>query len=214
MRSLCLLVLSAAAMLAQPIGFGLKGGLPLNDFLDAAKNQNFQFSSNTNRYIIGPSVELRLPHGLGIELDVLYRHFGYSSFSSTSGITTTVTDARTSGSAWEFPLVGKYKFKGVPFVKPYVEAGVSWDKLSGLTQAVTSTVASITKTSSTSSPTELNKDTTRGFVMGVGVEIKALVLHISPEIRFTRWGAKHFIDPGGLLNSNQNQGEFLLGIKF
>ncbi len=99
-------------------------------------------------------------------------------------------------------------------LRPYVEAGVSWDRLSGLTQAVTSTVAGITNSSSTSTPAELNKSTTRGFVMGAGVDIKALVIHITPEIRYTRWGAKHFIDPGGLLNSSQNQGEFLIGITF
>ena len=214
MRSLCLLLFSTTAVIAQPIGFGVKGGLPLTDFLDATKGQTFRFDTTTNRYIIGPSVELRLPAGFGIEFDVLYRHFGYSSFSSPGGIGATITDARTSGSAWEFPLVGKYKFKGFPLVRPYVEAGISWDKLSGLTQAVQTTVASVTQSSSTSNPRELNKDTTRGFVIGAGVDIKALVVHITPEIRYTRWGAKHFIDPGGLLNSNQNQGEFLLGIKF
>src|SRR5437016_7211763 len=136
MRSLCLLFLSAAAAVAQPFGFGVKGGLPLTDFLTAAKTQKLGYDATTNRYIVGPSVELRLPHGLGIELDVLYRHFGYGSFSSISGITTTVTDARTSGSAWEFPLVAKYRLKS-GLVRPYVEAGVSWDRLSGLTQAVT-----------------------------------------------------------------------------
>ena len=214
MRPILLLLLSAAAICAQPIGFGIKGGLPMNDFLNAASSQNFRFDTTTNRYIIGPMVELRLPFGLGIELDALYRHFGYSSFSSTSGITTTITDARTSSSAWEFPLVAKYKFKGIPLIRPYVEAGVSWDHLTGLTQAVITTVANITHTSSTSNPPELNQDTTRGFVIGGGVDIKALFIHITPEIRYTRWGAKHFIDPSGLLDSNRNQGEFLVGISF
>ena len=213
MRSLCLLLLSAAAAVAQPVGFGVKGGLPLNDFLNAAKSQSFRFDTTTNRYIIGPSLELRLPHGLGIELDVLYRHFGYSAFGNLVG-SASVIDARTSGSAWEFPLVGKYKF-GSGLVRPYVEAGVSWDRLSGLTQAVKTTIANATSSStSTSNPPELNKDTTRGFVIGAGVDIKAILIHVSPEIRYTRWGAKHFIDPGGLLNSNQNQGEFLVGIRF
>jgi opacity protein-like surface antigen len=213
MRLTCLLLLSAAAAVAQPIGFGLKGGLPLNDFLNAAKSQSFRFDTTTNRYIVGPSVELRLPHGLGIELDVLYRHFGYSSFGNIAGTTATIADARTSGSAWEFPLVGKYKF-GSGLVRPYVEAGVSWDRLSGLTQAVKTTIATVTNSTTTSQPPELNKDTTRGFVMGIGVDIKAILIHVTPEIRYTRWGAKHFIDPGGLLNSNQNQGEFLVGFKF
>ena len=214
MRPLCLLLLSVASVCAQPIGFGIKGGLPMNDFLDAASNQNFRFDTTTNRYIVGPMVELRLPFGLGIELDALYRHFGYNSFSTTSGITTTVTDARTSSSAWEFPLVGKYKFKGIPLLRPYVEAGVSWNRLSGLTQDVKTTVAGITRSSSTSTPPELNQETTRGFVMGAGVDIKALFIHISPEIRYTRWGAKHFLDTNGGFGSNQNQAEFLIGISF
>src|SRR2546423_2914346 len=160
MKPLCLLLLSAVAAVAQPIGLGLKGGLPLNDFLNAAKSQTFRFDTTTNRYIVGPSVELRLPHGLGIEVDVLYRHFGYSSFGNIVGTATTVADARTSGSAWEFPLVGKYKFK-TGLVRPYVEAGVSWDHLSGLTQAVKTTIASVTNSTSTSKPAEVDKDTTR-----------------------------------------------------
>jgi opacity protein-like surface antigen len=214
MRPIFLLLLSTTALLAQPIGFGIKGGLPMTDFLDAASSQNFRFDTTTNRYIIGPMLELRLPFGLGIEVDALYRHFGYSSFTSISGITTTVTDARTSANAWEFPLLGKYKFKGIPLIRPYVEAGVSWNRITGLTQAVITTVAGTTRNSSTSNPPELNQETTRGFVMGAGVDIKALFIHITPEIRYTRWGAKQFIDPSGLLNSNRNQGEFLIGLSF
>jgi opacity protein-like surface antigen len=213
MRTLIFLLLGAAVLPAQPIGFGIKGGLPMTDFLDAASSQNFRFDTTTNRYIIGPSVELRLPFGLGVELDALYRHFGYSSLGILPGATI-LNDSRTTAGAWEFPLVAKYRFKGVPLVRPYVEAGVSWDKLTGLTQTVTQTAASVIKTSSSSNPAELNKDFTTGFVMGVGVDVKVLIIHITPEIRYTRWGAKHFIDPNGLLNSNQNQAEFLLGIKF
>lgn len=214
MRPLCLLLFSAAVLAAQPIGFGIKGGLPMNDFLNAAQNQNFRFDTTTNRYIIGPSVELRLPFGLSVELDALYRHFGYSSVSSTAGAAAAIVSASTSTGAWEFPLVAKYKFKGIPLARPYVEAGVSWDKLMGLTQAVTTTVANVTHSSSTSNPAELNQDVTRGFVMGAGLDIKVLLVHISPGIRYTRWGAKHFLDPTGLLNSNQNQGEFLVGFTF
>jgi opacity protein-like surface antigen len=212
MKVSCLLFFLAASAAAQPFGFGIKGGLPMNDFLSAAKSQNFSFNSHTNRYIVGPMAELRLPAGFGIELDILYRHFGYNS-AGLSAIANIVTTGQTTANAWEFPLVAKYKFKA-PLLHPYVEAGVSWDKLSGLTQTVTSVVASVSKSTTTSSPPELSRDVTRGFVIGVGVDFKALVIHIAPEIRYTRWGAKHFIDPGGLLNSNLNQGEFLVGITF
>jgi opacity protein-like surface antigen len=213
MKALCLLFLSAAAAVAQPFSFGVKGGLPLTDFLTAASTQNFTSSTSTNRYIVGPTVELRLPFGLGVEADVLYRHFNYSSSGGISSITSNFTNIDTTSGAWEFPLLAKYRFKG-KIVHPFVDAGVAWDRLSGLTQTVKSVVAGITNTSTTSNPLELSNGTTRGFVMGGGVDVKALVIHITPEVRFTRWGSKHFIDPNGLLNSKQSQAEFLLGITF
>jgi hypothetical protein len=40
------------------------------------------------------------------------------------------------------------------------------------------------------------------------------LIHITPEVRLTRWGAKHFIDPTGMVNSQQNQAEFLVGFTF
>ena len=97
-----------------------------------------------------------------------------------------------------------------------MEAGVAWDTLQGLTQTVRQTVLASgnSSTSSTSTPSELQKSTTRGFVVGAGLDIHAILIHIQPEIRYTRWGAKHFLDPNGLLESNQNQAEFLLGITF
>jgi hypothetical protein len=52
-----------------------------------------------------------------------------------------------------------------------------------------------------------------GAVVGAGLDIHALFLHISPEVRYTRWTSQHFTF-GNVLNSNQNQAEFLLGITF
>ena len=178
--------------------------------LDAAKSQQFAFNSTTNRYIVGPTAELHLPFGLGVEFDILYRRFDYQGSGTLAGI---VTSSSATGNAWEFPLLAKYRLP-TKMVHPYVDAGVAWDTLSGLTQTITNTVTNHTTTTTTSTPAELNTTATRGFVMGAGLSVKVLVIHVSPEIRFTRWGAQHFIDPNGLLHSNLNQGEFLLGITF
>ena len=202
MRLLCAFLLSTPALFSQPFGFGIKAGVPLTDFLDAASNSKFSFSTTTNRYVIGPMAELRLPFGLGVEVNALYRHYSYS------GVTT--VNSATSVGAWEFPLVAKYRFKA-PLIHPYLEAGVAWDKLSGLTQTVSSAVGSITGT--TSNPAELQRDVTHGYVFGGGVEIKVLLVRFAPQVRFTRWTDKHFIDPNGLLHSNLNQAEFLVGFK-
>ena len=84
-------------------------------------------------------------------------------------------------------------------------------------QTVTNTLiagSNSTTTTSSGSPSQLKNSTTHGYVFGGGIDIKFLVIHIQPEIRYTRWGAEHFFDPSGLLHSSENQGEFLLGITF
>jgi opacity protein-like surface antigen len=208
MRSLCLLVLGAfPALAAGPFGFGIKGGVPLTDFTNAVSSGRFDYTSNTQRYIVGPTAELRLPFGLGVEVDALYRHFNYNAFITGTGVSTS-----TTGSAWEFPILAKYRFPA-PVARPYILGGVAWDTLSGLKQDI-STGLNNAGVTTTSNPSELNKSTTTGFVLGVGLDVHALVVHISPEIRYTRWGAKHFLDPNGSFSSNQNQAEFLVGITF
>jgi opacity protein-like surface antigen len=201
-----LLLLGAVSAWAQLFSYGVKAGVPLNNFLDAARSQHFAFNANTNRYIVGPTAELHLPFGLGVEVDILYRHFDYNGSGTLVDV---ITNSRTTGNAWEFPLLAKYRIP-TKIVHPYVDAGVAWDTLSGLTEAITRNSI----TTSTSSPAELNTTATRGLVLGAGLSAKLPMVHVSPEIRFTRWGAQHFIDPNGLLHSNLNQGEFLLGITF
>jgi opacity protein-like surface antigen len=207
------LILAAAAASAQPFAIGVKGGMPLTDFVNVVRAQNINASTTTNRYIVGVTGEARLPFGLGVEVDILYRHFRYSESNGISNLTSNITNIDTTSGAWEFPILAKYRFKG-KILRPFVDGGVAWDKLSGLTQTVKSVVAGVTSSKSTSSPPELVNSTTRGYVLGGGVDLKLLLIHISPEVRLTRWGAKHFIDPNGLLNGKQYQAEFLVGLTF
>lgn len=209
------LLLNAAPAFSQLVSFGVKGGVPLTDFVDAASGTSpsgfIDFATHTNRYIIGATGELHLPLGFSVEVDVLYRHFNYQETAQTAG---SLTNSSTTGNAWEFPLLGKYRFLRTKLIKPYVDAGVAFDTLQGLSQTVTNTVDSITSSSSTGTPSQLSNSTTRGYVFGGGIDIKFLLVHIQPEIRYTRWGAEHFLDISGLLHSSENQGEFLLGVTF
>ena len=216
MRPLLLLLCCAATGISQILEAGVKGGVPLTDFVSTAKtvqanNYNI-FSSHINRYIVGVSSELRLPFGLGVEVDVLYRHLNYQNSSGSSGVTTVSSIGKTTANAWEFPLLLKYRFptKGI---RPFLDAGVAFDTLQGLKQSVEKVVGTAPSTTTTSTPAELQHKTTRGFVIGGGLDIH-LLIHIVPEVRYTRWGAEHFFDPNGLLHTNVNQGEFLLGITF
>ena len=207
MRLLFLLTAGAAGAFCQPFSFGVKAGVPLTDFLSAAENQSVRYVTATNRYIGGVTAELHLPFGLGVEVDALYRHLNYQQSSSTVAAGTTASD-------FEFPLLGKYRFPMIKVAHPFVDAGVAFDSLAGVKQEVTTVVNGIISTSSSSDPAELHNSSTRGFVIGGGIDIHFLVIHLLPEIRYTRWGARQFFDVNGLLHSNVNQGEFLLGITF
>ena len=50
--------------------------------------------------------------------------------------------------------------------------------------------------------------------MGGGIELKLPLIRVSPELRYTRWDNKNFQSRSGLLNSTQNQLEFLVGFTF
>jgi hypothetical protein len=62
---------------------------------------------------------------------------------------------------------------------------------------------------------EFNKDNDIGFVFGGGIELKLGVIRFTPEFRYTRWGSENFRDPvAALLQTNKNQGDFILGLTF
>jgi len=203
----------SSALLAQPLAFGVKGGVPLTDFLDTVSGSRTSITSTTNRYIVGPTIELRLPAGFGVEFDALYRHFRYNSAAS---LVDAITSINTTGNAWEFPLLLKKRFSSGP-IRPFLDAGVNFNRISGVTQTVQTLVfPNRTTTSSTSDPAELKDTYSTGFAIGAGIELKAILLKLTPEIRYTRWGTQNFdaVISNGTLRSNRNQAEFLLGITF
>jgi hypothetical protein len=191
-------VAAATAAAAGPVSFGVKGGIPLTDFFTAVNSQSFSFSSTPKRYVVGGAVELKLPVSLSIELDALYRRMDYAG--SASSVT-----QNFSANGFEFPLLLKYKLPSV-IARPFVDAGFAFDTLSGLTQTVAS------KTGLTSAPPSAK--TTKGFVMGGGLDFNLKILHIAPEIRYTHWGSSRLVDPLSLVTGSRNQAEFLLGITF
>lgn len=206
MRPVLLFLLGSISAFAQPFSAGIKAGIPLTDFLNAASSGTFDYTAPTQRYIIGGVAELRLPLGLGVEFDALYRKLSYNGSGTLAGLTTTLS---AKGNDWEFPLLLKYRFH-VPVARPFLDAGVAWNTLPGLKSALLQASQSIPGFPAP----EVTKATTMGFVAGAGVDIHAAFLHISPEIRFTRWNATQISDALGLLRSNQNQAEFLVGFTF
>lgn len=212
MRPVLLLLCVAGAACAQPLfTAGVKAGVPLSDFLNAAQTGVFSYAAPTQRYIVGGTAELRLPANFAIEFDALYRRLHYNGVGHGVDVFST---SQTTANSFEFPLLLKYRFR-TKVVRPYVDAGAAFDTLAGLKQTLTqTTLPSPPVTTTTGTPPELKNKTTAGFVLGAGLDIHAIVLHISPEIRYTRWTNAQISDVNGLLRSNQNQAEFLVGFTF
>lgn len=201
-RLLLLLLIGSSAAWGQMFSGGIKAGVPLTDFFTTVSNQSFSFSPSTSRYIVGPTGELHFPFGIGVEVDALYRHMSYTGAGVFQGISAA---SNFNSGTWEFPVLFKYRF-AAKIVRPYIDGGIAWDTLSGISQSVSQSV-------SNGSPTVVKKNTTTGFVLGAGIDLH-FVVHIMPEIRYTRWGSTQIVDPTTFLKSNQNQAEFLLGITF
>lgn len=201
-----LILLSAAASSAfaqLPFGLGLKGGIGLtNAYQDKTFTSTGNFSASTTRtysdakdYIIGPFAELRLPFGFGVEADALFRPLSFA-------IQAPGFSSSTRFSTWEFPILAKYRFKA-PIARPYIDAGPAFRTTTENTQYLSN----------------------HGIAVGGGIDIKLLFLHLSPEIRYIRWGSdsSNAGIPTGTgpasfgtdyAHSNLNQVEFLVGLSF
>jgi hypothetical protein len=175
----CLLVAAPVAS-AQTFSFGVKGGVPLTNSLKILDQATY--TSSKSPIVVGPAAELRLPMGLGLEADLLYRRLQF----------TTGSNVRTNGQAWEVPLLAKYRAPGV-LLRPYVEAGYSLRRLSGL---------------------DLSNPFKTGPTLGGGLELGVSRVRFSAEIRYTRWGASSFKAALGGLATQLNQADVLLGIMF
>src|SRR5258708_1734729 len=100
---------------AQPvvghlISVGVVGGVGLTD---AFSNQTIlgvdistHFYSRSKDYIVGPSLEVRLPLHLSVEADGLYRPLIQTTTNTVVPLGT-FTYSRTVNS-WEFPILAKY----------------------------------------------------------------------------------------------------------
>jgi hypothetical protein len=203
-KTFSMLLVLAAGAAAQPFGAGFKIGVPLNDAYEIRTSNNLTGSLKNKTYIYGPQFELRLPANFSIELDALYTNFRVDSITGIAGNFLAPFDT----DSWEFPLMLKKKFGGPDVVaasaKPFVTVGASFRRLSD----VGNIGGFITGNND-------NTTTASGFVVGGGVEIRALFIRFSPELRFTRWGTDNFREGVvNILKMNRNQGQFLVGIHF
>lgn len=201
-----LVFLSVVACQAQSLGFGVKGGVPITSQVEGYA------TDESRRYVVGPMVEVALPHGLGFEADALYSRFGYSTnFGNFAGYTAIGVRANS----WEFPFLAKYRFH-LPLGRPYAIAGYSPRRVSG-TENASGYVVHIDTGSRTdfSNSSATGYATVHGLVAGGGIELSVGRVRIAPETRYIHWNRSVFYDSGPqgyFVTTPQDQVEFLLGL--
>lgn len=201
-RLLALVALAAPAAFPQLFTAGFKAGVPLTDAFKTGTGALGNFTSENRRYTIGPTIEMNLPFGLGIEFDALYKRLGYEETITDSGLHRAIT-----ADAWDFPVLLKVK-TGMQPIRPYFVLGPTFRGVTRLKQA-----GDFFDGNTGGDPPELERNFNAGFTAGVGLRLGARVA-FSPEMRYTRWGWQTFRSTAGLLHSNNDQVELLIGLTF
>ncbi|MGI8989274.1 MAG: hypothetical protein ACR2I2_06790 [Bryobacteraceae bacterium] len=183
MPRLAALFLFTFSLFAQHLSYGVIGGAPVTDLVS---------NQTGTRYTIGPTIQVLLPLGIGIEVDALYRSLDFRVVANPFGAVS------AGGSQWRFPILFQYRL-GTPLLKPFVEAGASFEHISGISKAV----------SSIKTPGDLLRNSNAGLILGAGLDLKAPFVRLTPGFRYTRQSSADFRDI-----SNQNQFELLVGLRF
>jgi hypothetical protein len=185
MRILILLAVFALGLQAQSVHFGVKGGMPLNDAIDAAGD----FKSDFKHFTFGPMVDIFMPGGFGVEINALYKKTGY-----TLNATGTLPAESHDAPSWEFPLLLKYRFPG-EVLRPYVAGGYVFRHIGDMAR--------------------LDRGSSKGLAVGAGLMFDFKLVKLSPEVRYTRWNNDVFEGSTPItLRTVKNQAEFLIGFTF
>jgi hypothetical protein len=196
---------------AQLVSFGALGGVP---FLDQNRG-----GDESRPYIVGPSVEFRLPAGFAIELEALYRRIGSTSafgFSSNTifippltppYITSFVT--RQRGNYWEFPVLGKYYFRPRSTAwQPFIGTGWALRTVSFHNDISETTVNADGTSHASTFRDNFRSDVGVGAVVAAGVRFRVGRIAVIPELHYTYWGST------AQFQLRRNEAAGLLGISF
>jgi hypothetical protein len=159
-------------------------------------------------------VNVQLLGGLSLQTGLLYDRIGQRSDNYTllyPENSITFLFATTHGSAWEVPILAKYRFRsGRSGWRPFLAAGPTVRRTSVRTDNA-ATILAGTSLSPIGGPAALHATNTQWNVdpaVGAGVDFRAGRFHLEPEMRYSYWAA----GKNGPLRKNQVN--FLLGFRF
>jgi hypothetical protein len=202
MRTTLFFFLLSGILPAQLFTFGVKGGVRLNTDLD-----NYDATSESKRYVVGPMVTFGLPLGFRVELDALYRRAGYrTSFGNIFG---TFTE-RDRGNSWEFPIILRHGLThGLYAGVGYAPRMINGSGHQNLVLTLPSGFESVNIPGAW--------DVTNGVIGAAGIEKRVGRLRIGPEVRYTFWTRPSITvygPQGYFLQTSQHQVDVMVGVSF
>lgn len=198
---------------AQLVSVGALGGVPL---LDGTVTGYPQRHDESRPYLIGPSLEFRLPASFAIEVDAIYRRtgnslsyqLGISAGTPLSGPIATSLVSRTRGNVWEVPVLGKYYFRPrASNWRPFVGTGWAF-RVGSLHEKGSETLLDPSgATNSFSFRNQYFSDVQVGAAFAAGLRYRVGRLNLLPQIRYTRWAGSDRV-------LNRNEAGVMLGVTF
>jgi hypothetical protein len=187
MRLLFLILCCCGQMIAQRVHVGIKGGLPLTSTSETGREVG-RYGGQTNfqmkRYTVGPTIEVGLPFGLGLEANALYKHARQDRFSGPAP-TGTLTQQATRMDIWEIPLLLKYQWK-TRGLQPFAAAGSTLRRIEDLDIDLISIPTFPNFPGTRERFTVSSGEPIRyGVTLGGGLTWKLRFLRLEPELRYT-----------------------------
>ena len=141
-------------------------------------------------YLAGPGLDVRVWRGLRGSAALL---FGAAPLPEGT--------ARPTVHRWELPVTACFGLGPLPG-RPYLRAGVSWNRVIPISGARGDPQA------------ELRHRGTHGPVAGAGLELGRGRIKITPEVRLVRWIDRNFGVRDSSIRSNLTEVQLLAGVRF
>lgn len=228
MRYFLFLLVATATIWAQDeprVLVGIKGGTNLNNtytetyfsrFSRDPQPQDGAFggAARDKGYLVGPSVEVRLPWRFSVEANALYSRLNYESYSLFRRPDDVTVEAAGANSVnrWDLPFLLKYRLPRVFTIQPFVSSGGSFSfrhhERSDFRQVTyrPEEVTTFQGTNTVANPRLFGK----AFIAAAGVEWQTGPVRLAPEFRYVRQERQSL----GSASIGRDQVQFLVGISF
>jgi len=216
----CLVFLTATSAFAQHVEFGIKTGVPRTDIMETGFGG---FDAHTKGYTIGPVMDIRFPGPLSVEIGTMYKRIdqhgpavtilGYTCLECEEGPVAirTIQSTSKAGHSWELPVAVQYHVP-IRSLRAYVEGGISFNRLGDVLAPYQQPYPLVFPLGNPPVGTVLAPSVTSisrtGFLAGGGVDIKLPTGHLTPGVRYTRYGEEK-----GSFFPSTNAVDFLLGFQ-